>query len=137
MQVGPGEARANLSSSSLNYPSREGSGDVQGEAVRRVRETDVGERHRHWRVARRLEGRGDRQAEVGLAVLDREVARRADGRLVDGLGVVPAAVDAQRGGGQDDVDLCLVAEAGLLTGDRKGAPTHRDDGGRVDEVRAP
>jgi hypothetical protein len=96
---------------------------------------DVRELDRHRWAAVWFERGRPAQGVLRLAVLDGHSRSGSDARLVYGLRVLAAVVDAQGGRGQLDVDLSLVAEARFLAADR-----HRIaalcEGTRAYEVRA-
>src|SRR5688572_13284951 len=92
------------------------------DAVCGVHDDDVGPGHGHRRAAVRLEGGREGQREQCLAVLDGEVTFGGEAALVDGLGVLPATVEAQGVGADDDVHLGLVAEPVLLPETVRSSP---------------
>jgi hypothetical protein len=79
------------------FPKRpsERAGEASRAAAGLVRDRDVPERNRHRRVAVRLEGGRHGEDELGLAVLDGEIASGRDALLVGRLRVIVARVDAQ------------------------------------------
>src|SRR6266545_1711958 len=94
----------------------ERAGEARRDAVRQVGGGHIRPLNRHRRAAARLQGRDQRQAELGLSVLYRELPLGREGLLVRGLGMVVTGVDARRAGGDEDLDLRLVAEPSLLAG---------------------
>src|SRR5262249_38609566 len=89
-------------------------GELDRDAAGGVGDHNASEPHRHRWAARWLEHRRQRERELRFAVLHREVTCSLNTGLVGGLWMLPAAVDAFGRCTDDDVNLSLIAEAGLF-----------------------